>query len=70
MLTFENNIYTARKFKFSIENGDLESTCVSEKVLVAPADIDLQKFELRDFRVSDKSSQYQVLYRLKDGYNS
>ena len=70
MLTFEKNTYTANEFKFGIKDDNLEPNCVSENVLLPPADIDIEKFELRDFRVSGKLNQYQILYRLKEGYKS
>ena len=70
LLTYENDTFTARTYKFCIKDDQLESDCISESALVSTHDIKIAKYELRDFRVSEELNQYQTLFRLKEGYKS
>ena len=58
LLTYENDTFTARTYKFCIKDDQLESDCISEKTLVPTLDIEIAKYELRDFKVSEELNQY------------
>ena len=70
LLTVEKSTFTARTYVFDLNEEDLVDKCVSEITLVPIVDLEIEKFELRDFKVSEKDNQYHLLFRLKDGYKS